>query len=331
MNVKNILITGGCGFIGHHFVEHILRKTNWNIYIIDKLSYASFGLDRLRDMGILENKRIKIFTLDLINPLSEGIIKELGENINFIVHMAAETHVDNSIKYPTYVIHNNIMSTLNILEYARSCKNLEKMFYFSTDEVYGSAPDNVSYKETDKHNPTNPYSASKSAGEQLCIAYENTYKVPVIMVNVMNAFGERQHVEKFIPKCIKYILENKTIPIHSDETCSNSGSRFYIHARNIAAAILFLIKYGNIGELYHITGEKEVTNLEMAHFISKIIGKELKFEMINFHTDRPGHDLRYSLDGSKLFSLGFKLPLNFEESLKNTILWTLENKEWIDE
>ena len=331
MNVKNILITGGCGFIGHHFVEHILRKTNWNIYILDKLSYASFGLDRLRDMGILENKRIKIFTLDLINPLSEGIIKELGENINFIVHMAAETHVDNSIKYPTHVIHNNIMSTLNILEYARSCKNLEKMFYFSTDEVYGSAPNNVSYKETDKHNPTNPYSASKSAGEQLCIAYENTYKVPVIMVNVMNAFGERQHVEKFIPKCIKYILENKTIPIHSDETCSNSGSRFYIHARNIAAAILFLIKNGNIGELYHITGEKEVTNLEMAYFISKIIGKEFNFEMINFHTDRPGHDLRYSVDGSKLFSLGFKLPLNFEESLKNTILWTLENKEWIEE
>jgi dTDP-glucose 4,6-dehydratase len=331
MNSKNIIITGGCGFIGHHFVEHILRKTNWNIYILDKLSYASYGLDRIRDMGILENKRIKIFTLDLINPLSEGIIKELGENINFIVHMAAETHVDNSIKYPTYVIHNNIMSTLNILEYARTCKNLEKMFYFSTDEVYGSAPNNVSYKEIDKHNPTNPYSASKSAGEQLCIAYENTYKVPIIMVNVMNAFGERQHVEKFIPKCIKYILENKTIPIHSDKTCSNSGSRFYIHARNIAAAILFLIKNGNIGELYHITGEKEVTNLEMAYFISKIIGKELKFEMVNFHTDRPGHDLRYSLDGSKLFSLGFKLPLNFEESLKNTILWTLENKEWIEE
>lgn len=331
MTFKNILITGGCGFIGHHFVEHILRKTNWNIYIIDKLSYASFGLDRIRDMGILENKRIKIFTLDLINPISEGVIKELGENINFIVHMAAETHVDNSIKYPTNVIYNNVMSTLNILEYARICKKLEKMFYFSTDEVYGSAPNNISYKETDKHNPTNPYSASKSAGEQFCIAYENTYKIPIIMVNVMNAFGERQHVEKFIPKCIKYILENKTIPIHSDEMCLNSGSRFYIHARNIAAAILFLIKNGNIGELYHITGEKEVSNLEMAKFIANIIGKELKFEMVNFHSDRPGHDLRYSLDGSKLFSLGFKLPLNFEESLRNTILWTLENKVWIEE
>ena len=330
MTFKNILITGGCGFIGHHFVEHILRKTNWFIYIIDKLSYASYGLDRMRDIGILENKRIKIFTIDLINPISEGIIKELGEDINYIVHMAAETHIDNSIKYPTHVIHNNVMSTINILEYARLCKNLEKMFYFSTDEVYGSAPNNISYKETDKHNPTNPYSSSKSAGEQFCIAYQNTYNIPIIMVNVMNAFGERQHDEKFIPKCIKYILEGKIIPIHSDDTCTNSGSRFYIHARNISAAILFLIKTGKVGELYHITGEKEVSNLEMAQFIANIIGKDLKFEMVNFHSDRPGHDLRYSLDGSKLFSLGFKLPLNFDESLTNTILWTLNNREWIE-
>ena len=205
MTNKNILVTGGCGFIGHHFVEHIFRKTNWDIFIFDKLSYASYGLDRLRDIGILNSPRIKIFTLDLINPISEGIIKELGD-INYIVHMAAETHIDNSIKKPVEVIHNNVMSTINMLEYGRTCTNLEKFFYFSTDEVYGNAPEGIAYKELDRHNPTNPYSASKSAGEQFCIAYENTYKLPITMVNVMNAFGERQHIEKFIPKCIKYIL-----------------------------------------------------------------------------------------------------------------------------
>ena len=329
MTNKNILITGGCGFIGHHLVEHIFRKTAWNIYIIDKLSYASYGLDRLRDIGYIDNKRIKIFTLDLINTITEGVIKELGD-INYIIHMAAETHIDNSIKNPVEIIYNNVMSTINILEYTRTCKTLEKFFYFSTDEVYGSAAKNISFKETDKHNPTNPYSASKSAGEQFCTAYENTYKIPIVMVNVMNAFGERQHVEKFIPKCIKYILDEKTIHIHSDKNCINSGSRFYIHARNIAAAILFLIKNGKIGELYHITGEKEVSNLEMAQFIANIIGKELNYEMVNFHNERPGHDLRYCLDGTKLFSLGFKLPINFEESLKNTILWTLENKKWLN-
>ena len=243
--------------------------------------------------------------------------------------MAAETHVDNSIKDPVPFVLNNITSTLNILEYARKCKSLEKFFYFSTDEVYGSAPDDIAYKETDRHNPTNPYSASKSCGEQLCISYENTYKIPLVMVNVMNAFGQRQHIEKFIPKCIKYILEDQTIEIHSDKTCTKPGSRFYIHIRNIAAAILFLIGKGEIGELYHITGEKEVTNLEMAQFVAKILNKELKYKLINFHEDRPGHDERYSLDGSKLFSLGFTMPVEFETSLKNTILWTIENQKWL--
>jgi len=147
----------------------------------------------------------------------------------------------------------------------------------------------------------------------------------------MNAFGERQHVEKFIPKCIKSILNGEKILIHSDKTCTKPGSRFYIHARNIAAAVLFLINKGSIGELYHITGEKEVNNLEMAQFISKVLNKDLLFELVDFHSDRPGHDERYALDGNKLFSLGWELPFDFEHSLKNTILWTLENPKWLEE
>ena len=329
--MKNIIVTGGCGFIGSHFVEHIFRKTNWNIIIIDKLNYASNGLGRLRDSGLLCHKRITVFTFDLINPLSDGIFKELGLDVHYIIHMAAETHVDNSIKDPVPFVLNNISSTLNILEYARKCLNLEKFFYFSTDEVYGHAPNGISYNEMDRHNPTNPYSASKSAGEQLCIAYNNTYGIPLIMVNVMNAFGERQHVEKFIPKCIKSILSNDKIYIHADKTCTSPGSRFYIHARNIADAVLFLIKNGKIGELYHITGEKEVNNLEMAQFIAKILDKDLVYELVDFHSERPGHDERYSLDGSKIFKLGWNLPVDFEKSLRSTILWTLENLNWLDE
>jgi len=326
-----ILITGGCGFIGHHFVEHVCKSTDWDIIIIDRLSYASNGFERLRDTDTLNDKRIKVYTCDLILPLSEGIIKEIGE-VDYIVHMAAETHVDNSIKTPELFLDNNIKSTFNLLEYARNhLPNLKTFFYFSTDEVFGPALGDTLYKEWDRHKPTNPYSASKSAAEQICIAYENTYKTPLMIVNVMNAFGERQHVEKFIPLCMKKLLNNEKIYIHSYPDKKTAGTRFYIHGRNIAAAVLFLIKNGEIGEKYNISGEKEVSNLEMAQYIAKFMNKELDYEMVDFHSDRPGHDLRYGLDGSKLFDMGFKLPLNFEESLRKTVEWTLENQKWLEE
>jgi len=328
---KTIIITGGCGFIGHHVVEHIVANTDWNIVILDKLSYASNGFERLRDTNSLDNSRVKVFTNDLINPLPDGLIKEIGSNVNYIVHMAAETHVDNSIKDPALFIRNNVDSTLNMLEYARTLPCLETFFYFSTDEVFGPALNETLFKEWDRHKPTNPYSASKSAAEQLCIAYENTYKVPLMIVNVMNAFGERQHVEKFIPLCIKKVLNDETVYIHSYPDKKSSGTRFYIHGRNIANAVLFLINNGTLGEKYNISGEREVSNLEMAQLIAKFVGKELKYEMVDFHSDRPGHDLRYGLDGSKLFDMGFKLPVNFEESLEKTVTWTLENQKWLNE
>lgn len=326
-----IIITGGCGFIGHHFVEHIFKNTDWEIIIFDKLSYASNGFERLRDTDTLNNSRVKVFTNDLTNPLPEGIIKEIGLNVDYIVHMAAETHVDNSIKDPKLFIDNNIYSTLNMLEYAKKLPNLKMFFYFSTDEVFGPALGDTLFKEWDRHKPTNPYSASKSAAEQICIAYENTYKTPLMIVNVMNAFGERQHVEKFIPLCIKKLLNNEKIYIHSYPDKKTSGTRFYIHARNIAEAVLFLIKNGTLGEKYNISGEREVSNLEMAQMIAKFMNKELDYELIDFHSGRPGHDLRYGLDGNKLFNMGFNLPINFEESLRKTVEWTLENQKWLEE
>ena len=327
---KNIIITGGCGFIGHHFVEHVFKHTDWDIVIIDKLTYASMGYSRLKDTGTLESDRVKLFCYDLVNDISVGLKKELGD-INYIVHMAAETHVDNSIKDPELFVHNNVISTLKLLEYARTLPKLENFFYFSTDEVFGPALGNTLYKEWDRHKPTNPYSASKSAAEQLCVAYENTYKIPLMVVNVMNAFGEKQHVEKFIPLCMKKILNNETIHIHSYPKKEKSGTRFYIHARNIASAVLFLIQNGEIGEKYNIAGEKEVSNLEMAQFIADTIGKPLQYELVDFHSTRPGHDLRYGLDGSKLLNMGWTIPVSFKESLQKTILWTLENQQWLEE
>ena len=328
---KTIVLTGGCGFIGHHFAEYVHKNTDWNIIIIDKLSYASMGLNRLRNNELLYSKRVKVFTIDLCNEMSEGIVKEISDNVNYIVHMAAETHVDNSIKEPIKIITNNVNSTVNLLEWARTLKNLEIFFYFSTDEVFGPALGDTLYKEWDRHRPTNPYSASKSAAENICISYENTYKIPLMIVNVMNAFGERQHVEKFIPLCIKKVLNDELVLIHSYPDKITSGTRFYIHAQNIASAVLFLIQTGKIGEKYNISGEKEVSNLELAQLIAKSIGKELKYEMIDFHSSRPGHDLRYGLDGSKIYDLGWNPKFNFEESLRKTVEWTLKNLEWLDE
>ena len=324
-----VLITGGCGFIGHHVVEHFLLNTDYEICIVDKLSYASFGLDRLRSIPCHEDPRVKIYTSDISYPLSKGLKQELGD-VNIIIHMAAESHVDNSISDPRKFFHNNINGTVEMLEYAKSLNNLENFFYFSTDEVYGDAPDGTAYGEWDRHKPTNPYSASKSAAEQICVAYENTYGMPIMSINVMNAFGERQHIEKFIPMTIKNVIHGKEVLIHSYPDKKRAGSRFYIHARNIAEAILFLIEKGSIGEKYNAVGEKEVDNLEMAEFIAQEIGKPLKYKMVDFHSKRPGHDLRYALSGEKMDNLGWKLPVNFEDSLRKTIQWTVQHQEWLE-
>lgn len=326
---KNILLTGGCGFIGSHFAEHLLAKTDYNLTIVDKLTYASMGLDRIKDSGIFYNPRVKFFPVDFTQPFSYGIKKEIGE-INIIVHMGAESHVDNSIRDPRLFFKNNIDGTVELLEYARA-SNVEAFFYFSTDEVFGPAPMGVEYKEWDRHKPTNPYSASKSAAENICVAYENTYKLPIIIVNVMNVFGERQHVEKFIPNTIYKILNNETILIHSDKTKTMSGSRFYIHARNVSDAVLFLLnnKDKTIGDKFNIVGEREVSNLEMAQLIAKHMNSDLKFEMIDFHSDRPGHDLRYCLNGDKIKKMGWTPPVDFETSLKRTVEWTLKNQNFL--
>jgi dTDP-glucose 4,6-dehydratase len=326
-----IVLTGGCGFIGHHFAEYIHKNTDWEIIIFDKLTYASMGLNRLRNNKLYYSERVKIYTIDLCNDIAEGIKKEIGNDIDYIVHMAAETHVDNSIHEPTKIIQNNVNSTLFLLEWARTLPALKIFFYFSTDEVFGPALGETLYKEWDRHRPTNPYSASKSAAENICIAYENTYKVPLMIVNVMNAFGERQHVEKFIPLCIKKIMNDEKIYIHSYPDKIQSGTRFYIHAQNIASAVLYLITNGKIGEKYNISGEKEVSNLDLAQKIAQIMGKTLNYEMVDFHSSRPGHDLRYGLDGNKIYELGWNPKFNFEKSLEKTVKWTLQNLEWLDE
>jgi dTDP-glucose 4,6-dehydratase len=324
-----VLITGGAGFIASHLIEHLIQNTEWDIYCVDKLSYAAKGWSRLEDSGVYYNKRLTCYTWDLEYAFSQGLAMQL-QDVNIIIHMAADSHVDYSIANPVSVISNNVMNTVHLLEYARKLPNLLTFHYFSTDEVFGPAPKDVYYCENDRHNPTNPYSASKSAAEDICLSYYNTYKVPVMITNLMNVIGQRQYIYNFVPLVIKKILNDEVIDIHTEKDGITPGSRFYIHARNVAAAILFIHQNGKIGEKYNITGEQEIDNLQMAKMIAQFMDKELKYKLVDFHSNRPGHDTRYSLNGDKLKALGWKTPISFLDSLRSTVQWTLKNPRWLE-
>lgn len=323
-----VMITGGCGFVGHHVVEHFLKNTDWTVVVLDRLDYASMGFDRLRDISVFDSARVEVRTHDLNLPITHGLRQEIGP-VDFIVHMAAGSHVDRSIDEPVSFIKNNVNNTLNMLEYARTLPSLKKFIYFSTDEVYGTAPDGRNYQEGDRFNPGNPYSASKAAAECFCMAYRNTYRMPIMITNTMNIIGERQHHEKFLPKIIRSTLLGETLPIHGNSDRTKAGSRFYLHARNAADAVLFILQ--NVDEFldnidaskgkFNIVGERETDNLEFAQMVAKHVGKPLHYDIVDFHSSRPGHDLRYALDNTKLLALGWSYPKTLEESIQSTVEW----------
>lgn len=340
--MQRILVTGGCGFLGHHFIEHVLKQTDWQVIVVDSLNYASNGFDRLRDINVYDDKRVYRFTHDISKPFSSGLCYEIG-SCNYIAHIAAETHVDNSIKDPRPFVYSNVVGTMEILEFARRQPNLKQFVYFSTDEVFGPASVDMrewdsarepwlkfTYHEWDRYNSTNPYSATKAGGEELCLAYANTYKLPIIITHCMNLFGERQHPEKFIPGTIRRIRDGERVIIHGHPDGKRAGSRSYLHARNAASAVLYLLDRGGSREKYNIAGDREVDNLALAIMIARKIGKPVDYDIVDFHGSRPGHDLRYALSGSKLRSSGWKSPVAFEESLDRTIQWYLENPKWLE-
>lgn len=327
-----LLITGGCGFLGHHLVEHFLKASPENeIVILDRLSYASSGYDRLRDIQAFDDKRVRVLGADLGRKVSDGTQQEIGQ-IDFIVHAAAETHVDNSIVNPLPFLEANVLGTHWLLMLARELQP-KRTFVISTDEVYGPAPEGFAgFDVGDRYRPTNPYAAAKTGSEAICFAYSNTFRIPVTIVNGMNFIGERQHSEKFLVKTILCALSGETLPIHASPDLKKSGTRFYLHCRNFAAALGFMMNQDNVPPKVHVVGEKELSNLDLAQMIAGYVGKSLNYEMVNFHASRPGHDLRYAMVDHYLSGLGWKHPLPIEESLKRTIQWYLkpENKRWLE-
>jgi len=242
---KKVLITGGAGFIAHHLIGQILQTTDWEIITLDRLDYSG-NLNRLHDLMLFFDpeirKRVKVVHHDLKAELNPLVRSEIGQ-VHYILHLAAGSHVDRSIEYPMEFVLDNVVGTCNILEFARLQNNLERFIYFSTDEVFGPAPDGIKYQENDRYNSTNPYSATKAGGEELAVAYENTYGLPIYITHTMNVFGERQHPEKYIPMCIKRIRNGETVTIHSDSTKTIPGSRHYIHPEDVSSAVLFLLNY----------------------------------------------------------------------------------------
>jgi dTDP-glucose 4,6-dehydratase len=350
---KRVLITGGAGFIGHHVIDLFLRETDWEIVSLDRLDYSG-NLNRLdwvaQNYSPETRKRIKVVWHDLKAPISEITANLIGP-VNFILHLAASSHVDRSIDDPMSFVMDNTIGTVNLLDYARTLPNLgrgpsgfQRLIYFSTDEIFGPAPGKTSYKERDRYNSTNPYSASKAAGEEFCVSYENTYNLPIYITHTMNVFGERQHPEKFIPMCIQRIRDGEKIFIHSDPTKTIPGSRHYIHARDVAEAMLFLLNMGetlqrivsNPDETgakcpkFNVVGKEEIDNVQLVNHIARAVGEKPNYELVDFHTSRPGHDLRYALDGSYMERLGWKPRFTLEERIKEVVDWSLTNPEWIE-
>lgn len=329
--MKNVLVTGGVGFVGHHMVDYLLRNSDANITILDRLD-VSGNVNRLTELESWKSNsnRVKFVWHDLRAELhnNEVLTSMLG-NPDTVLHIGAGSHVDRSIEDPLSFVMDNVVGTCNILNYARTLNNLDNFVYFSTDEVFGPAPKGVNYKEWDRYNCGNPYSATKAGGEELCLAFENTYKMPIKISHCMNIFGERQHPEKFIPLIIRKVLKGEKITIHANKDKTEAGSRFYIHAQNVCSAVEFILKNGKNGDKYNIVGEKEIDNLTLASMIANILDKPLNYELVDFHSSRPGHDLRYALDGEKMHKLGWNLPMNLEQSLKAVVEWSLKNPKWI--
>ena len=328
----HLLATGIAGFAGHHLIEHILQETDWRITGI--VSFRHRGCP-IRLAHLHPNERLRILYADLAAPITARTCDAIGD-VDVIINAASESHVDRSISDPVSFVANNVAVALHMLEFSRLAKP-RVFLQVSTDEVYGPAPQGYAHREWDVQLPSNPYSASKSAQESIAISYWRTYDVPVVITNTMNLIGERQDIEKFVPMVISKVSRGEEVTIHGRPP--NVGSRFYLHARNWADAHKFLAmktptRYQDGGtsdrpDKYHVVGEREVDNLQMAKTIASIVGKPLKATFEDFHATRPGHDRRYALDGQKLRSVGWTLPVPLDESLERTVQWTLRHPEWM--
>jgi dTDP-glucose 4,6-dehydratase len=310
-----ILITGGLGFIGSNFIRHILKKyQDYHIMNLDAQTYAG-NINNTLDFK--DGKRYEFVKGDI---RKKEDVEKVVKDVDWIVNFAAETHVDRSIIEAGSFVLTDVFGTYNLLEACRKF-DIEKFVQISTDEVYGHILEG-SFKEEDKLNPRNPYAAGKAGADLLCRAYFETYGLPVVITRSTNNYGPYQHPEKFIAKTIIYALLNKPIPIYG----TGNQIRDWLFVEDNCEAIDLVLHKGKSGEIYNIAGKQELENIEVVKTILKIMNKPES--LIEFVKDRPGHDLRYSLDISKIKKIGWRPKTKFEEGIRKTINWYKTNEWW---